>query len=114
MSDFGAYIEIAKKNNEPISLSEAEAINPLIEKMKESQEFSDSLGEDFLYNLTEIENSKESLLLTLSEYWYGEDDDEENFEFAEDNDLSQAQEISKILEKAFGTIFTFEAKFENW
>ena len=114
MSDFGTYIEISKKEEKPILPNEKEVIILAIKKIAENEEFTDSLGEAFLFQLNEVENAPSKLLLNLSEYWYGEGEDEENFEFAKDNDLQYAQEIAKILEQESGNIFSFEAKFENW
>jgi hypothetical protein len=114
MSDFGSYILISKKDGNPINQSDKESLNNAIEKVKKSDEFLDSLGEDFLFNMAELEGDNNHLILNLSEYWHGEGDDEENFEFAQDNDMSFAEEVEKLLEKELGNIFLFEAKFENW
>lgn len=114
MSDYGAAITLTKKDKSPVTQSEKDFVMAELEKIKAGNEFSDVLGGDFLFQVNEFSNDNTMLHLVFSQYWYGEGDNEENFEFAKDNDLAQVEEIGGKLQSIVGETFDLKPDFENW
>ncbi|MBT1705951.1 hypothetical protein [Chryseosolibacter indicus] len=114
MSDFGATLTLIKHNNREVTTEDRQLVNQELENFKAGNEFNNALGENFIYETLLIANDNTMLWIRLSEYWYGDRDNEENFEFAKENDLPQAEEIAIRLSRSLGKIFIIEAKFENW
>ena len=114
MADYGASIILSKKDKTLVTETEIKKVQAELEKIKNSDEYSDALGSDFLYKIVEINNDNTALHVLLSEYWHGEGDDEENFEFAKENDEDESQKIAEELRQAFNEIFNVEPNFENW
>ena len=114
MSDYGANIELLKKDRTPLTDYDKELIKSTLESIKQDNEFSDVLGDDFLFEVREFDNDNTMVNLVFSEYWNGEGDEEENFEFAKDNDLGQVEEIAEKLKSELGQIFEIKPNFENW
>src|SRR4051812_8880251 len=104
MSDFGAMIELKKKGESFFSPSDKQLLCQEIEKIKTEDEFFDSLGENFLFSVGEGQGTGYTyLVVMLSQYWYnGEGDEKEEFEFAKESDLAEAEKIAEKLKTSFG------------
>ena len=113
MSDYGASIIISKRDKKAISAEEKTRILAELEEVQQLGEFTDTPGEDFLFEVTDTAEDT-YVFVVLSQYWYGEGNDEENFEMAQENDLSQAEEIATLLEPRLGDGFVIEPVFEHW
>ena len=53
-------------------------------------------------------------MFVLTEYWHGEGDDEENFEFAKDEDEGLATQLRERVRSVLGDGYAVEWKFEEW
>lgn len=113
MSDYGSIIIATKKDNSSISSDEMAALSSGLKKILDdgSNDYANSLGDD--YNNEFEEEDANSVSVVLSEYYYGDGDDTELFDFVKDCELDEIQELSEKLSAQFST-FTFKAKVENW
>lgn len=104
MSDFGTTITISKKDKSNFAESE---ISELEAKMTEYIRENDLtvLASEELYsvNITKTNNPHEELFVVLSEHYYSGDEieDQESFEFIEENELVDAEEIIERLKVVF-------------
>jgi hypothetical protein len=114
MADYGASIILSQKDKTSVSETDINNVREALGQIKNSGEFSDALGSDFLYKIIEISNAPDELLIILSEYWHGEGDDEENFGFAKENDEDEAQKIAEELNRTFNKIFDIKSEFGSW
>ncbi|MDY3538146.1 hypothetical protein PG275_09055 [Riemerella anatipestifer] len=114
MSDYGACINLTKKDKTPLTMEEIKLVKSELEKIKADSDFFDSLGDDFLFKTNEVANNNTKLHLVFSEYWHGEGDEEENFEFAKENDLNEVQKIAELLKPTLNELFDIKPEFENW
>ncbi len=114
MSDYGASITLIKKDRSPLTSTDKELVRSELNKIKTNNDFSDSLGEDFQFEINEISNENTVFHIVCSQYWHGDGDDQENFDFAKDNDLDEVQEIAVLLEPALGEAFEIKPDFETW
>ncbi len=113
MSDFGTIITATKKDDENFSSREAKKLSKALKKIIKVGEYSSAMGEDFDSEFNQEENSN-SILVILSEYYYGSDnEDEELFEFVKDTELEEANEIAEKLKEDFKD-YDFETNTENW
>jgi hypothetical protein len=113
MSDYGAIVTLVKHDNQPVTDQDRILVEQELNRIKADAEFSNVLGEDLNYGVIGVANEPGMLWIRLSEYWHGDSDDE-NFEFAKDNDLQQAEVISDRLTEKVGHIFSVKGEFENW
>lgn len=113
MSDYGAALVIEKRDKKTIAPEEKTRILAELENVRQMGDFTDVLGESFLFEVTNTDKDIYVFIL-LSRYWYGEGDDRENFEMGQENDLGQAEEVASLLEPRLGDVFVIEPIFENW
>ena len=111
MSDYGAKIKVTKKSGD-FGQSDKKRLIGLSQELKGKKWFSDVLGDDFLFRA--IESGDNSMSLLLAEYWYGEGDNQENFEWTKNYDLGESQKVADALISALDEEFLVEVKFENW
>jgi predicted RNA-binding protein Jag len=114
MSDFGAFISLIKKDKSSLTSSDKKMIEVELKKIKENNDYSDCIGEDFLFRIFKIENDNTMLDIVFSEYWHGDNEHEENFEFSKNNDIGQIEEIAEKLKTKLGEVFDIKPKFEGW
>jgi hypothetical protein len=112
MSDYGSMLHLTKKDKSPLTDAEKELISQSLGKIKSENDFSDVLGEDFIFKTIPVHNEKDRLVIILSEYWDEGGDD--NFEFAKENDIDQAESVAEKLTETLGQTFEIKASFENW
>ena len=114
MSDYGASITLTKKDKKPVTEIEKEFIKTELAKIKNGNEFSDVLGEGFLFEVSEVANENAMLHIIFSEYWHGDGDEEDNFEFAKENDFEQVEKIAEKLRLILSETFDIIPAFESW
>lgn len=114
MSDFGTTILAKKEDNSNFSSDDISDLSSKLKSILKDGEYGGALGDDFNHQFGEIEGSK-SIIVQLSEYYYGNDDDEneESFEFVKDVELDQALELVEMLSMEFPD-YRFEANVEEW
>ena len=77
-------------------------------------DYTDSLGAPFIPEVNVVEGEESLLHIILSNYFHGDGDDEENFEFAQDNDEGEAAKIAEELQKQLGDGYIVNGTFEEW
>ena len=70
------------------------------------------MGEELKFELFADEPTE--LLFMFTEYWCGEGDDEEMFEFAKDNDFDEIEEIEAVISEKLGDDYQVKADFIEW
>lgn len=116
MSDFGALLIV--KSDSEIQDDEKQTITKQLEALLEEEtdpgiyKYENSLGEQFQSTLIEL--SKNSIAFQLSEYWYGdEDEEEESFDFAKDEDEETAKPLVAAMQSALPK-YQFSIEFDEW
>jgi hypothetical protein len=114
MSDFGTLLTVTKKDNSELTNSEVNDLSSGLKKIIKKGEFTDALGEPFEHDFV-IDDDKKSAIVQLSEHYYGDDltENEELFEFVENTEKVQIEEIIEKLKLSFPD-FKFEAETEEW
>jgi hypothetical protein len=114
MSDFGTLLTVTKKDNSELTNSEVNDLSSELKKIIKKGEFTDALGEPFEHDFV-IDDDKKSAIVQLSEHYYGDDltENEELFEFVENTEKVQIEEIIEKLKLGFPD-FKFEAETEEW
>jgi len=109
-------IILEKKGEKSFSDVDKALLKQEIEKIKSENEFKDALGQDFLFIVSEgIGIGFSYLTVILSQYWYaGGGDENEDFEFAKENDLTETEKVAEKLKTVLGQNFEIKACFENW
>lgn len=114
MSDYGASITIKRNDNGPLTSADKDRLRAALDKVQAGNEWTDTLGQDFLFDIDDTTDGGRRCFILLSEYWHGEGNDEENFSFAKDGDLHQAQDLAEKLAAELGDGFTVDADFGEW
>lgn len=114
MSDYGASITLTKKDKTPLTTSDKDLVKTELNKIKANYDFCDSVGEDFLFEINEFANENTMLHIVFSQYWHGDGDDQENFDFAKENDLDEVQKIATLLMPTLSHLFDIKPDFETW
>ncbi|MEO5645499.1 MAG: hypothetical protein ABIQ40_01575 [Bacteroidia bacterium] len=115
MSDYGAMIILTKISEPTFTDAEKKLFASEIEKIKTENDFADSLGDSFQFIVSEgVGKDFKYLVVILSQYFNGEGDADENFEFAKESDLEEAGKIAEKLQPAFGDTFEIKQVFEKW
>lgn len=113
MSDFGTLLTVTKNNNDLTNI-EIKDISKSLEKIIKIGEYVNALGDPFENDFT-LDEDKKIATLQLSEHYYGDDltQNEELFEFVEDTEIEQIEEIIEMLKIEFPD-FEFTTKIEEW
>lgn len=114
MSDYGASINIIKKDHTALTGKEVEVAVSKLSAIITAGGYTDSLNAPFIPEVNVVEGEESLLHIILSNYWHGEGDDEENFEFAQDNDLGEVEKIAEDLQKEMGDAYIVNGVFEEW
>lgn len=115
MSDFGTLITAVKKSG-TVSKNE---LNQLSDKLKSliqsNEDYINYLGEPYEHDFDGVENSANEAIALLSEYYFGEDDDENDdlYQTIEDEELEDAKSLAEKLAGHFPE-FSFEAEVTTW
>lgn len=112
MSDFGSVIAVCKTDRSQFSEAEKKEIIALFASVKEEGDYEDMMGEELKFDLMGDEPLE--LVFMFSEYWYGDGDDEEIFEFAKENDFDQVEEIAELISAKIDGLYLIEADFVEW
>lgn len=107
MSDFGAFLEIERKDNKILSENEISTISEQIEKLKAICKVSDSLGKPYQFKTCPKTNSK-NIFVLLSEYYT-----ENDFEWCS-FDKKDAKVIAKDLNNSIGNQYKVIGCFDGW
>lgn len=110
MSDFGVIISIKKKDSLAFSENETSTINKIIDELKSSNEFEDSLGQEFQFSISLNENT---IQIMLSEYWLEDETEEEILDFS-DTDKDEAEKIVTILKQKLLSNYDYEIYHGAW
>lgn len=110
MSDFGCLL-VFKKQSGSLSQTDKELIiNELSQEISEGS-YSFMIEEGDYKTIYEWEDN--SFCIRLTEY-YSDEDEEEIWEFAQEEDLSDAKEIAEKLQLKFENSIDFTAIFTDW
>lgn len=112
MSDFGSVIGVKKTDDSAFFADEKQSIVELFAAVKEEGDYEDMMGEELKFDLFSDESNE--MMFMFSEYWFGDGDDEENFEFAKDNDFDQIEEIAELISSRIGANYKVKADFIEW
>ncbi|TND08452.1 MAG: hypothetical protein FD123_2248 [Bacteroidetes bacterium] len=114
MSDFGALIELKTISQTKLTAEEIRLFRNAVDKIKKENQFSDALGESFLFKIMDVDSNGSSLVVILSEYWFGDEDEQETFDFAKENDLEKIETIAASLQALMGKEHIVTAIFDGW
>ncbi|MBP6625459.1 MAG: hypothetical protein KA198_09830 [Chitinophagaceae bacterium] len=114
MSNFGAGINLIKKNHSTITDEEMDLLNHHIDQLIEEGEYANALGDEFIFDIHVDEEDNVALFIMLTEYWLGQGTSNEQFDFTKASDLPQAIEISEKLKEILGDGFDIEPIFDYW
>ncbi len=114
MSDFRTLLTITKKDNSELANSEVSGLSSELKKIIKKEDFVDALGEPFGHDFI-LDEDKKSAVAQLSEHYYGDDskENEELFEFVENTEKEQIEEIIEKLKIEFAD-FEFSTETEEW
>lgn len=112
MSDFGTLLIARKKDESDLSNSEINNLSSELKEIIKNGEFVNAVGEPFEHNFI-LDDDKKSAMVQLSEHYYGDEDNDELFQFVEETELEQGEEIIKKLSLEFPEI-EFEISVEDW
>jgi hypothetical protein len=115
MSDFGTLISIFRNDKKDITSEEVTTIESVVKDIKSKTKYLDSLGEDLSFNIVEAEESTggKGVNIMLSEYWGGEDEEDEMIDYTE-SDREQAQNIADLLQDQLGPEYKIEVYAGGW
>lgn len=113
MSDFGSLIVIKRKDGEVISTEQRKEMEALMADMKAKAQYVDMFGEPVRFKRKNTKNSRE-LVFICTEYWQGDGDEEDNFDFAKANDFRQVKEAATVITQQLGDSYLAEARFLEW
>ena len=54
------------------------------------------------------------MFFILSEHWYGDGENEENFSFVEEMELDEVESIADLLQTELGATFEVKGDVMNW
>lgn len=108
MSDFGIVL-IIKKNTGPFTEGEKANISRLLTDIAASGDH-----EDISENFSKLEERDGNSLYTRFTEYYHDDAADEIREFAEEDDLPEAEEIAEQLQEKLGNGFSVSASMEDW
>lgn len=111
MSDFGCILTF-KKGSGSISESDKQAIIEDLDKIIPNSDYSMMIQDGDYKEFYEWDEGV--LCVRLTEYYHGEDMDEDMIEFAKEEDLPDAVDIAEKLRLKLGNSFQVEALFADW
>lgn len=112
MSDFGSAIIISKTDNSNLTTEESTTILNAVEKVKQNNKFENALGEPFKFSQVDAEENE--MFFILSEHWYGDGENEENFSFVEEMELDEVESIADLLQTELEGTFEVKGDVMNW
>jgi hypothetical protein len=115
MSDFGTLISIFRNDKKDITSEEVASIESVVKGIESNTNYLDSLGEDLSFHMVEAEESTggKGINIILSEYWGGEDEEDEMIDYTE-SDREQAQTIADLLQDQLGQKYKIEVYAGGW
>jgi hypothetical protein len=118
MSDYGSTLTITKKNLERFNESERQALSDEMGKLIDSLDLTDAVGSKFLNELFIYTGDSEDppcVFGRLSEHFYGNNGDEnkEGFDFVEEMEMDEIEDLIKALTKVFPT-YDFKRSIQEW
>lgn len=111
MSDFGSIMVLKPQGKDFFDEEEKETIKIFIENLKENEYREPNGGEPYTLAISE---SSDKFEVIMSEYWFGDGDDDENFEFAQELDEINMDEVKKYFEENLDVKIDFEFLFLKW
>lgn len=111
MSDFGSFINVRKTDGSDFSQQEQEAVLSVMNELKESGNHKDFLGESLQFALASDE--ADLMCFIMTEYAYGDGDDEENYEFAEEEDSTPIENVKEAMKSKLSSEFNITSEFTH-
>lgn len=118
MSDYGSTITITKKNLERFNESELAKVSAEMGRIIDELDLTDAIGKKFsndLFIYTGDSEDPPCMLGRLSEHFYGNSGDEhkEGFDFVEESEQDEIEDLIAALEKKFPD-YTFKRSIQEW
>lgn len=117
MSDFGTVILVRKKDGASFLEEERSGLCAMLERILNDGEYENALGEPFNNMFEPYPVQEGALAAKLSDHKYttdiSADDKQEEFNFVEDMESSQANHIMDKLAQEFPAM-VFEVKLSDW
>jgi hypothetical protein len=115
MSDFGTLISIFRIDKKDLNKAELSKIELLTRNIKGQTNYTDSLGEELSFHIVEAEESTggKGVNILLSEYWGGEESEDEMIDFTE-SDKEQAENIAQLLINQLAPEYKIEVYAGGW
>ena len=115
MSDFGTLVIAKKKDGKRFSSSERSDLSNEMKQIINQGSFEDAGGEKFKHEFEESYGDDSFIMVRLSDHYFGgnRDEDQASFEFVEDLEIPDAEEIIEKLQKKFPD-YDFECSVEKW
>jgi hypothetical protein len=111
MSDYGSILLLKPKGKLAFTSEEKEEIESFVEELQANEYGEPNGGEPYNLSISETESGYE---IIMSEYWDGDGDDQENFEFAKEMDEINMDEVKAYFEQNLKVPVEIEFLFERW
>ncbi|MFN8429099.1 MAG: hypothetical protein U0V04_03900 [Spirosomataceae bacterium] len=111
MSDYGSIMVLKPKGKSAFTAEEKQEIIRFVTELQDEGYGEPDGGEPYNLSISETENGLE---IIMSEYWDGDGDDQENFEFAQEMDEINMDEVKTYFEQNLKVSFDIEFLFERW
>lgn len=111
MSDYGSVIVLKPKGKEAFTKEEKQEVMNFVEELKNNKYGEPDGDEPYNLSISETESGFE---IIMSEYWDGDGDDKENFEFAQEMDEINMNEVKAYFEQNLKVSIEIEFSFERW
>lgn len=114
--DFGTLITALKKDGSVVSEAERETLSAKLKEIIHQGQYESADGETFGYDFQEVSGGDNTLLAKLIAHYYGDEPDDENesaFEFIEETERPDAEEIVAKLKQHFPA-YDFQCSVEEW
>jgi len=118
MSDYGSTLTITKKNLERFNEAELLALSTEMGKVIDALDLTDAVGAKFQNELFIYAGDSEDppcIFGRLSEHYYGNNGDEnkEGFDFVEESEMDEIDDLIAALSKRFPT-YDFKQSVQEW
>lgn len=118
MSDYGSTLTITKKNLERFNEAELDALSDEMGKLIDSLDLTDAVGSKLQNELFIYAGDSEDppcIFGRLSEHFYGNNGDEnkEGFDFVEEMEMDEIEDLIEALTKVFPT-YNFKRSIQEW
>ena len=111
MSDYGSILMITKKKGN-FKFFEKKNLVRRVREMVDKRDFTDALSKKF--ECKKFDDSKNQVSLLMSQFWYGEGDNQENFDFCKTGDAYYMTKIVDTINQKYRDHYHAEWLFENW